>query len=65
MLRLLLLVVPTIAGAAALWYVATDPMMGALIGGVAGFVVGIALNAFPNLDQDESDEKTDLPLIDP
>jgi hypothetical protein len=65
MFRLILLLAPTLLGAGALWFLATDPMTGAMIGAVAGFVVGVALNAFPNLDQSASQEDTDLPLIDP
>jgi hypothetical protein len=65
MFRLFLLLAPTIAGAVGLWFIAADQTTGALIGGVAGFVVGIALNAFPNFDDGNDEEKTDLPVIDP
>ncbi|HAJ46981.1 MAG TPA: hypothetical protein DCL54_10415 [Alphaproteobacteria bacterium] len=65
MFRLFLLLAPTIGGAVALWFLAKDPWMGAFIGGIAGFIVGIALNAFPNLDQGTEEERTDIPMYDP
>jgi hypothetical protein len=63
--RALVFLVPTVAAAAAGYYYAVDPTMGAIVGGFAGAILGIALNAFPNLDQKNDDEQTDLPLIDP
>jgi hypothetical protein len=64
-IRALVFLVPTVAAAAAGYYFAIDPMMGALVGGFAGAILGIALNAFPNLDQKNEEEDTGLPLIDP
>jgi hypothetical protein len=65
LLRALAFFVPTIAGAAAGWYYAVEPFMGAVVGGFAGAILGVALNAFPNLNQRDDDERTDLPIIDP
>lgn len=64
-IRALVLVLPTAAAAAAGYVYAHEPMMGAIIGGFAGLILGVALNAFPNLNQRDEEESTDLPLIDP
>lgn len=65
LLRALMFFVPTFGCAALGWYFANDPFMGAVVGGFAGAILGVALNAFPNLDQRDDDDRTDLPLIDP
>jgi hypothetical protein len=65
LVRALAFFVPTFGAAAAGWYFAVDPFMGAVVGGFAGAILGVALNAFPNLNQSDDDERTDLPLIDP
>lgn len=64
-IRALVLLTPTALGAAAGYVYAHDAMMGTIVGGSAGLILGIALNAFPNLNQDDDDDKTDLPQIDP
>lgn len=64
MLRLALLLIPTVIGAAGMGYVANDHMSGALIGGVSGFIIGVALNAFPNLNNTVEEDRTDLPTLD-
>lgn len=63
MLRLLLLLIPTAICAAGMGYIANDHMAGALIGGVSGFIIGVALNAFPNLNSGD-DDRTDHPMLD-
>jgi hypothetical protein len=65
LVRALVFLVPTAAAAAAGYYFAVDPTMGAIVGAFAGAIIGIALNAFPNLDQKNEEEDTGLPLIDP
>lgn len=64
-LRALMFFVPTLGLAALGWWYANDPFMGGVVGGFAGAILGLALNAFPNLNQRDDEERTDLPLIDP
>lgn len=64
-LRALLFFVPTLGIAALGWYYANDPFMGGVVGGFAGAILGVALISFPNFDQRDDDDRTDLPLIDP
>jgi hypothetical protein len=63
--RALVFFVPTFALAALGYAYANDAFMGGVVGGFAGAILGLALNAFPNLNQNDQDERTDLPLIDP
>ena len=65
LLRALAFFVPTLGLAALGWSYANEPFMGGVVGGIAGMVLGLALNAFPNLNQRDDDDKTDLPIIDP
>lgn len=65
MLKTLLFFVPTLGGAAAGWYFAINPFMGGVVGGFGGAILGLLLVAFPGLFQNDDDDKTDLPLIDP
>jgi hypothetical protein len=65
LVRALVFFVPTFSLAVLGYAYATEPFMGGVVGGFAGAILGIALNAFPNLNQNDDEEKTDLPLIDP
>lgn len=55
-----LLWAPTITGALGLGAIANQWVPGAITGAIIGFVIGVALMAFPDLDRGGPDDTEDL-----
>jgi len=52
--------VPIALSAGGFAYVASDPVMAGAVGALVGFVIGIALLAFPNLDRGGPEDSDDV-----
>jgi hypothetical protein len=60
-MMLFLIWIPTVVGAIGLGAAADQWLPGAISGAAIGFVIGIALAAFPNLDEGGPDDTSPFP----